>query len=92
MPLHSPSSRTPGSCKSARIGRYSAPFFFNPGYDEIVAPIPTPNATISGESDVFNPKYKGILWGDFRQGRFQGDFADRGREIQIEDFKIPVTV
>ena len=33
-------------------------------------------------------KYAPIRWGDFRAKRFLGDYADIGKEIQIEDFKI----
>jgi len=33
------------------------------------------------------PKYHPISWGAFRRQRFEGDFADRGREVQIEDFR-----
>ena len=32
------------------------------------------------------PRYEPISWGYFRQQRFLGDFADYGKEIQIEDY------
>lgn len=56
--------------------RYSAPFFYNPGYDTKVAPLPT-----LGEP-VFHP----CTWGYYRAQRFAGDFADFGTEIQSSDY------
>ena len=35
-----------------------------------------------------NKHYKPIRWGDFRWLRFLGDHSDRGREVQIEDYKV----
>jgi isopenicillin N synthase-like dioxygenase len=58
--------------------RYSIPFFYNPNYDTLVAPI----------CNNENPKYKGIRWGQYRTTRFLGDFENIGKEIQIEDFRI----
>lgn len=63
---------------SSSAVRYSAPFFYNPAYDTQVQPI------ICDESVA--PKYKPIRWGDYRAGRFAGDYADVGKEIQIEVF------
>lgn len=60
--------------------RYSLPFFFNPSYDATYAPVPT--------QDGASPRYRPINWGEFRQARTDGDYADFGREIQIEDFRI----
>ncbi len=60
--------------------RYSIPFFFNPSYDTDYAPLP------SVIDD--GPKYRSMNWGDFRRARTDGDFADYGKEIQIEDFRI----
>ena len=40
----------------------------------------------SGEDDVRRVRYGPIQWGDFRLQRFLGDFADRGKEVQIEDY------
>lgn len=56
--------------------RYSAPYFYNPGYATTVAPSPTHGA----------PRYAPVVWGYFRAQRFAGDFADFGTEIQISDF------
>lgn len=59
--------------------RFSAPFFFNPGYDTLCRPI-----TKGAEK----PFYRPVRWGDFRARRAEGDFADYGREIQISDFLV----
>ncbi|MGI9606923.1 MAG: isopenicillin N synthase family dioxygenase [Acidimicrobiales bacterium] len=60
--------------------RSSLPYFFNPSYATNYAPLP---GSIS-EGDV--PHYSAINWGDFRQARADGDFADYGAEIQIAHF------
>jgi isopenicillin N synthase-like dioxygenase len=57
--------------------RYSIPFFLNPSYDTDVAPLP------DGP-----PRYSSVNWGAFRRARSDGDYADIGKEIQIEDFRI----
>jgi isopenicillin N synthase-like dioxygenase len=64
------------------LERYSAPFFYNPSYETNYAPV---SGTISDETPA---KYRPINWGDFRLGRFRGDFADVGKEVQISDFII----
>ena len=61
--------------------RFSAPFFYNPNYDAVVSPI------LSQKNHEDIAKYDPILYGYFRQQRFSGDFADTGKEIQIEDFR-----
>ncbi|RLN89606.1 hypothetical protein BBJ28_00015542 [Nothophytophthora sp. Chile5] len=60
--------------------RFSAPFFYNPSYQAQVGPI------VVKEGD--KAKYRPLSWRAFRQQRFQGDYADSGKEIQISDFKI----
>ena len=60
--------------------RYSMPFFFNPAYDTKVAPLVATPAKPA--------KYRPVNWGDFRQARADGDFADYGHEIQIADFRL----
>lgn len=60
--------------------RISVPFFYNPSYTALVAPKPSSTQPVA--------RYRPIVWGDFRKERFLGDFSDRGREIQIEDFRI----
>ena len=58
--------------------RYSAPFFYNPGYQTFVRPF---------VSDKSKSKYTKCLWGYFRAVRFAGDLTDLGVEIQIDDFE-----
>jgi len=56
--------------------RYSLPYFFNPSYDTDYAPLP-------GSVEIDDqPHYRSINWGQFRQARADGDFADRGAEVQ----------
>jgi len=62
--------------------RYSLPYFFNPSYTTNYFPLP--GSVQTGDS----PRYKSINWGDFRQARADGDFADYGAEVQIENFRI----
>ncbi|MEM7271775.1 MAG: 2OG-Fe(II) oxygenase family protein [Actinomycetota bacterium] len=61
--------------------RLSLPYFFNPSYGTDYAPLPGSIAT----GDVAH--YRSINWGDFRQARADGDYADYGAEIQISDFR-----
>jgi isopenicillin N synthase-like dioxygenase len=63
-----------------RAARYSLPFFYNPSYEADCAPLPTPDARA--------PRYSPINWGEFRRARTAGDYADHGKEIQIEDFRV----
>ena len=56
--------------------RFSAPFFYNPGYATSMAPI-----------QAVVPKYRPCNWGYFRAVRFAGDFTDLGVEIQIDDYQ-----
>ena len=60
--------------------RCSIPFFFNPAYETNVDPLPT-----AGEG---RPRYRSVNWGEFRQSRADGDFADYGHETQIADFRL----
>jgi isopenicillin N synthase-like dioxygenase len=62
--------------------RYSAPFFYNPGYAVDYAPLP---GVISAASPA---RYRPINWGEFRAGRAAGDYANYGEEIQISQFRI----
>jgi len=61
--------------------RYSLPYFFNPSYNTDYAPLP--GAVGPGEQ----VRYRPLNWGDFRQARADGDFADYGHEIQIADYR-----
>lgn len=67
---------------STNVSRYSVPFFFNPNYDAVV----TPQRCQEDEVHVAKPRFKPVRWGDFRSERYLGDFADRGEEIQIDEF------
>jgi len=62
--------------------RYSAPFFYNPGYRTKVQPLDT---CVDAEYPL---AYSHVYWGYFRWQRFSGDFADFGREVQISDFSV----
>jgi isopenicillin N synthase-like dioxygenase len=66
---------------STESERYSAPFFYNPSYETVVTPI------ITERTGRREPDYDPISYRYFRQQRFKGDFADAGKEIQIEDFR-----
>ena len=59
--------------------RYSAPFFYNPRYDAVIEPL---------NSGKGRSLYTKLTWGEFRSRRFQGDYADKGQEVQIEDYKV----
>ncbi|EEY58233.1 2OG-Fe(II) oxygenase superfamily protein [Phytophthora infestans T30-4] len=71
---------------SGGADRFSAPFFYNPSYKAQVKPI------VVKQDEEAN--YRPLSWREFRLARFQGDYADSGKEIQIGDFKIhgPVDV
>ncbi len=58
--------------------RYSLPYFFNPSYATDYAPLPGVDGA---------PRYRSINWGDFRQARADGDYADYGTEVQISQFR-----
>ncbi|KAK3255821.1 hypothetical protein CYMTET_35017 [Cymbomonas tetramitiformis] len=60
--------------------RYSAPFFYNPSYSADCLPI-----AIKDEES----QYLTVNWGEFRRRRFEGDFGDQGKEVQISDFRSP---
>lgn len=61
--------------------RYSIPFFFNPCYDADCAPL---EALTRRDA----PRYRPINWGEFRRLRTDGDYADYGKEVQLEDYRI----
>jgi isopenicillin N synthase-like dioxygenase len=61
--------------------RLSIPFFFDPSYDTDCAPL---EATLAGGG----PHYRPVNWGTFRQLRTDGDYADYGKEVQLEDFRL----
>ena len=39
-------------------------------------------------SEEHPPQYRPINWGKFREGRFAGDYADLGEELQISHYKL----
>lgn len=62
--------------------RYSAPFFYNPSYATVYAPLP-------GVCDAANPpRYRPIRWSEFRAARAAGDYADYGEEVQISHYRL----
>jgi isopenicillin N synthase-like dioxygenase len=67
---------------NAERTRHSAPFFLNPSYETICAPVP--ELLGPGEPAHFSP----ISWSHFRDQRSAGDYADYGSEIQIDDFRL----
>ena len=60
--------------------RYSAPFFLNPAFATDYAPLSS--TLVNGP-----PLYRSINWGEFRNGRAAGDYADVGEEIQIAHYR-----
>jgi isopenicillin N synthase-like dioxygenase len=64
----------------AGIERSSLPYFFNPSYATNYAPLA---GSIAGDDSAH---YTSINWGDFRQARADGDYADFGTEVQITHF------
>jgi len=65
----------------SRDERFSMPYFFNPSYACVYEPLP--GSIAAGDQ----PNYRPINWGEFRQARADGDFADYGAEVQIADFR-----
>ena len=57
--------------------RYSLPYFFNPSYATDYAPLA---GSIRLDDSAH---YRAINWGEFRQARADGDFADYGAEVQF---------
>jgi isopenicillin N synthase-like dioxygenase len=62
------------------VERLSLPLFFNPAYEAVIAPLD--RCTGPGRPARYHP----IRWGEFRQRRADGDFADYGAEVQISDY------
>ncbi len=60
--------------------RYSTPFFYQPKYDTIIAPL----NEIGGK-----PQYSAFSWRDYIRARVSDNFADLGEDdIQIERYRI----
>jgi len=79
--------------------RYSAPYFYNPGYNELIQPfdcccngniIEGDEKKDEGETNSMTTekKFNPCLWGYFRALRFAGDLTDLGVEIQTSHFKV----
>jgi len=62
--------------------RFSIPFFLSPEYRANYAPVPALLA------DGRPARYREINWGDFRRRRADGDYADYGKEVQIDQYRI----
>lgn len=60
--------------------RFSAPYFYNPAYGAVIAPLSRVAAQSGG------PCYCPIPWSEFRRRRAQGDYGDYGKEVQIGDY------
>lgn len=58
-----------------RAERISIPYFYNPSYETLVAPL------------TADPHYDPIDWGEFRRRRADGDFANYGTEVQISQYR-----
>ena len=56
--------------------RISIPYFYNPAYSADVRPLVEP------------ARYRTLNWGEFRRRRADGDFADYGTEVQIDEWRI----
>ncbi len=61
--------------------RYSTAYFLNPPADYHYAPL----QSLPGQS---RPRYRPILWREFRERRAAGDFANYGQEVQISDYRM----
>lgn len=61
--------------------RYGIPFFFNPSYECDCAPL-------DSLPDKEAPHYRSINWGEFQRLRTDGDYADYGKEVQLDDYRL----
>lgn len=59
-----------------RSDRYSLPFFYNPNYAAVIAPLIAP------------PRYRPLSWAEFRRRRADGDFGNYGTEVQISEWRV----
>lgn len=72
--------------------RYSSPFFWNPGYNELISPLDCCSCCSEDKTtNEIKKKYRPCLWGYFRALRFAGDLTDLGVEIQTSHFKMDTT-
>lgn len=62
-------------------GRFSTPFFFNPGKDAVLEPLPG--------LDVGEPRYRSFTWREYIRGRVDDNYHDVGEDdIQIARFRL----
>eukprot|EP00803_Ostreobium_quekettii_P005587 evm.model.scf_444.4 EVM.evm.TU.scf_444.4 scf_444:29732-31101(+) len=62
--------------------RYSAPYFYNPAYDTVCAPL---GGLVRPDRPAV---YRPCRWGEFRGKRVAGNLRDLGVEVQIEHYRI----
>tara|TARA_R110002072_G_scaffold4245_3_gene29963 strand:- start:4230 stop:5204 length:975 start_codon:yes stop_codon:yes gene_type:complete len=68
----------------ASAPRFSAPYFYNPGYTTVYEPLPGVCTA------THPPRYRPIRWSEFRARRAAGDYADQGEEVQISDYRVRI--
>lgn len=68
--------------ESHKVPRFSVPFFMNPAYRTNYGPVA---ARVSADRPA---RYRDINWGEFRMRRAEGDYADHGEEVQIDQYRI----
>jgi isopenicillin N synthase-like dioxygenase len=64
--------------------RHSIALFLNPSYSAVISPLVTSEAS----AETPPPRYRPISWGEYRALRFQSDYTDAGRDVQIEDYRL----
>lgn len=62
--------------------RLSLPYFLAPSYSFIIRPLK------DTYDDNIPQRFRPFPWAEFRKGRYEGDFADKGEEIQIARYRI----
>lgn len=62
--------------------RFSLPFFMAPSYSFMIRPL------VGSYDDKNPPKFRPFSWAEFRKGRYEGDYADKGEELQITSYRI----
>jgi isopenicillin N synthase-like dioxygenase len=68
--------------------RFSAAYFFNPPYAQVIEALPCKPVDFSGHSNDDKPRYRGFTWEEFRSRRGAGDYQDLGEEVQISHYRI----
>jgi len=62
--------------------RYSAPYFYSPGYDTEISPIP------SLVSEQRPAEFWAMNWGYFRAMRAMGNFGDFGAYVKVDNWRV----